>query len=601
MSEKSADLLSEFKRIFYGGQDRFVIHVPPFAYGAGEKQHKYTAQTFVGFAKYGTASFPEIDDGFEKGDYVPCTTENYRNHLNGSCGLALSPLIPEYTTKKSKKQNCCVYAVIDIDTYNVNFTQLINRLYTDGFKFGAFQSKSGGLHIYFFFTGYEPAIDVRAVLHKIVNLYGLGKMFKDEKGASKVEVFPEHDEHKPGRKGVKDKGVFLPFYNMADPKECPNKMITAEGKLLGLEKAIPMIKEQFTSLEEMKAILNALPYADAPYCIQAALLSGELYDGSHRNDFIFTVALYLKMKHGKDAFTVDMLREANERFAEPLEDKHVENTYASAIAGDFPILGQCKKEPMASFCDKKECKERQFAAIKKDKNNVASNFEFRQMYRMKAETPYYLIEARLAGTEDEFKMLRIDAAENILNQRTIQKEGVDKLGQIMWTVKQQVWEERINEIMATMVEKEVPKETDTTELSDLRQLFNRYLTHRQVQSSSPFRITLKQVYMANETFYFQTDGLKDYLRIAKFNLQGKNLREYLLSYGCTEGMVEYDKRDGQKGQIKCWLKSNDDTLREMLTYFDEVVDQDAQVLENNKLNKKDSKDEGAEAGEDRRF
>jgi len=592
VSDDPKKILTKFKSIFSGAQDRFTIHVPPFTHN--EKKHKQDA-SWVGWAQYGKASFKDIPDGYEPGDDVPVTTEQYKAHLNGEMGLALSPLVPTVVLSDGAKENVCAYGIIDIDTYGVNYTFLIQKLYASGFQFAAFMSKSGGLHIYFMFKTYEPAAEVRQVLLDLIKLFGLPKLYKDEKnGTSKVEVFPDHGERKPG---MKDKCIFLPFFDALG--ECPNKMITAEGKLVGITKALPLIEKQFTTLNEVKAVISALPYSDAPYCIQAALLNGALWEGSHRNDFLFTVALYLKLKHGKDAFTLEMLAEANSRFEEPLEAKHVETCHRSASEGDFPLLGQCKKEPMATFCDRVACKERKYAAVKKDKNNVASNIEFGQVFRMKAETPYYLLEARLAGDEGDFKVLRVDAAENFLNQKTIQKECVDKLGQIMWTVKQQVWEERVNAVLQNLQEKEVPKEIDTSELSDLRELFHRYLTHKCASINTPNRINLKQVYFADGVYYFKNDGVKDYLRIAKYTLGRVNLTEELKRFGCTEGEVSWIRKDGTLAVVKCWMKQEDDVLKEMTRFFDDVVDEDAEIIAQNKLNK--GGDDGEAEKEERRF
>ncbi len=52
--------------------------------------------------------------------------------------------------------------------------------------------------------------------------------------------------------------------------------------------------------------------------------------------------------------------------------------------------------------------------------------------------------------------------------------------------------------------------------------------------------------------------------------------------------------------VKCWVKPIDDTLKEMITYYDDVADQDAAVIESNKLDKQD-KEGGKYTGEDVRF
>ena len=124
----------------------------------------------------------------------------------------------------------------------------------------------------------------------------------------------------------------------------------------------------------------------------------------------------------------------------------------------------------------------------------------------------------------------------------------------------------------------------------------RYLTHRCVQSNSPSRINNKQVYFSEGVFYFKTDGLKDYLRIAKYTLGRTNLREELVKYGCVEGEVTWERKDKSIATIQCWKKDEDEALKNMARFFDEVIDEDADILSLNKLNKEEKEgDKGYEA------
>jgi hypothetical protein len=194
--------LKVFYRIFQGNLSFFVRHQKPFT---EEKEGKLKA-LWCGFAAYGSKSFPDVPEGFEKGDLVPVTKELYEEHLKGGNGIAIAPLC---NTKE--KKNVCYFAAIDIDVYGVNFTWLVRRLYQAEFKFVAFLSKSGGLHIYFFFNEAEPAKEVIETLNKIVEMYGLGRLFTNDKNKSKVEVFPKQSTFIAGDKNASC--LFLPFYN----------------------------------------------------------------------------------------------------------------------------------------------------------------------------------------------------------------------------------------------------------------------------------------------------------------------------------------------------------------------------------------------------
>ena len=257
----------------------YVIHEPPFAVN---DSGKCKAQ-WVGVAQYGTKSFPVIPPGLEKGDSVHVTRDTFEDHIKGTRGLALAPI----RTYK-EKNNVCRFAVIDIDVCNYTYTWLIVRLYEAGFKFCAFRSKSGGLHLYFFFAETENAGDVITSLSHIIEVFGLAKIFNN-----KVEIFPKQSVCVQGESQANC--IFLPYFNAYN--DCPNRMINSNNKLINFEKGLGVIQTMITTLKEIDRILEALPYSDAPYCTQSILLSGKLSEGDYRSNFLMHTAIYLKKKY----------------------------------------------------------------------------------------------------------------------------------------------------------------------------------------------------------------------------------------------------------------------------------------------------------------
>lgn len=579
-------IVEVFRSIFTGYTESYVKHTPPFTTDDEGK----TKAKFVGLAQYKSNSkyHPAPPEGVEEDAYVPLAEEQYRAHLNGDEGLAISPLT-DITVNGETRRNVCFFSVIDIDVYGVDFTDLVRRLYAFGYKFAAFISKSGGLHLYFIYQKAEEASRAVAEMKRIVEIIGLDKMYANN-GKSRVEVFPMHETRQPG---VHDKCLFLPFFNAAN--QCRQKLLTGDGTLVGIAKALPIIESMYTSVSAVAKITDALPYGEAPFCIQMLLLSGWLDENSGRNEFLTTAAIYLKTRDGASVKKED-LEEMNERLAAPISQREIDGIFSSVSAKDYQLFGRCKKEPCASVCDKKLCKLRKYG-VGKQKGNVVSNIEFGKIIRMLAETPYYLWEARLSGTE-EYKLLRIDGADNLLNQKTVQKACIDTLGQLSVSVTQARWEETVNECLAMLEEREVPKATDTTEMQALRELFLRYLTHRQAQNKQPYTVNVKQVYHADGAYYFKTDGFQDYLRTMKFVLGRTNLREQLVLYGCTEGEIKYTTASGVEKTIPCWKKVDDPELLALDTFYDDIMEADAEVLASNKLNKEDR---GNSDGDDTRF
>jgi hypothetical protein len=564
-----------FFSLFRGNSKFYVKHQAPFH---AEDSGKIKG-SWVGIAK-------------DKSVVLSPTIEKYREHLQGGDGIAIQPLMAN---------NKCFFAVVDIDVYGVNYTSLVQRLRRYGFKFAPFPSKSGGLHIYFFFKDEEKGKGVIAALTRFVDTFGLGRLYTSDKGKSKVEIFPKHAV-------IDDKSlgscVFLPFYNAANPANCKQKLLTSEGKLLGIVKGIDAIEGSFTSVKEIEELIDALPYGDAPYCVQMLSLTGALAEGDGRNDFIYQVGVYLRKKQ-KENFLGEMLK-INAELVEPQPEGDVEATYRSVMEKQLEY--KCKTGPCAEFCDTKQCRKREYG-VGKDKGNHFTGFaQWGEISRVMAAEPYYLWKVQV-DEGGPIQEIRIDGETDLMLESVVARSCVRCVNRAPLMVKINDWIDIVNQSLLGIESRqiEVPKSTDTTETSQLARYFTRYLTHRQIQSGRAQMVMLGQVYHEDGHYYFTVDGFKDYLRIQKFSVGRLNLREELIKLGCTAGSVKYKVSSGEK-IIECWKKPDDDELEKMGTFYTDVLDSDKVVVADNTLDKvDDSFDtadvpvEGLEGGDDGRY
>jgi hypothetical protein len=580
MSENKT--LDEFYGFFRGNRSFFIKHRPPFV----EKEGKLVASR-CGFALYDKRNPPP--EGKKDGDYIPVTKELYRQHLNGGDGLAISPI-----TDTEDEENVCYYAVIDIDVYGgVNFTWLVSRLYRAGFNFAPFLSKSGGLHIYFFFNDAEPAGEAVKALEKIVEVYGLDRLFVNKDNKSKVEIFPKQTKLAPGHVGS---CLFLPFYNAANPDKCRAKMLTAEGGLLGITKALPVIGGMFTSVRGINSVLDNLPYNDAPYCVQMILLSGALWEGDFRDNFLCCVAIYFKKKsalNGEEADFLEDLREANNCLESPLEDADIERIYES-ITGKGYDKYWCNKPPCKDYCSKSLCKMREYG-IGRTRNSVSTGADcWGEISKVMAAEPYYIWKVRV-NSEDEYKEVRFDSEEDVLSQAVVQRCCMRYLHWIPTTIKKQIWEDIVRKSIEGMDKRQiaVPKGTDTTAMGELRGLFVRYLLRRRARNGQPCMVATDQVYYAEGEYYFTTGSVQAFLRYEKFSLGKINLHAALEDYGCSAAELRYKNAKGAEKVISCWKKPEDEELLEMSALYDDAHEADMEILQSIKPKK-----EQAEGGSD---
>jgi hypothetical protein len=204
-------------------------------------------------------------------------------------------------------------------------------------------------------------------------------------------------------------------------------------------------------------------------------------------------------------------------------------------------------------------------------------------------------------------MVRFEDASELRNQLIVQTKCIDQLGWMPQQVNNHSWINTLNHCMEGMSEREieVSAESDTTELNELHTLLVKYLTHRQVTNGAAYMINAGQVYKEGDKYYFNTEGVKDYLRIERYTLGRTNLREELMHFGCTEGSISYETKSGKKITIRCWVKDVDEELEKRFEYYDDMYEQDALRAASIKLASKeeDSEDKNySEAGdEDSRF
>lgn len=573
-----AAILEAFYGLFRGNQSFFVKHQAPFY----EKEGKLKA-AWCGFAVYNKRTPPP--EGCALGDLIPVTKEHYKEHLNGGDGLAVAPLC-----STRYKRNVCFYAAIDIDVYGVDFTWLVRRLYRAGFKFAAFLSKSEGLHIYFFFVDPEPGDKVIEVLNRIVEVYGLSRLFVNEKQKSKVEVFPKQAVFVPGDTNVNC--LFLPFYNSADPKQCKNKMLTVDGKTVGIKKALPIIEDTgFTSVKKIGEILDGLPYSDAPYCIQMVLLTGALAENDGRNNFLFSAAIYLKKKYKENFY--EALAEMNGCLEAPLEKKDIDSIYKSVAEKGYDHYA-CSRPPCSDYCDKKLCRLREYGPEKERGNRLTGADCWGLIIKYTAEgsdDPYYEWQVRVSR-DGEFKAVRFDNEREMQVQAVVQQKCIRYLSWSPYTVKQNDWAAILNKAMEGVRNRKegyivtIPRVTDTTESSMMYNAFLEYLTHKQIQKSgNPLMVKAGQVYRAEGAYYFDAEGFMDYLRLKKFNLGHINVQAKLISFGCVRAPLVYMTQKGEERKFVCWKKPETEELLSLDVLYEDIYDDSHDIIQRNPLNK----------------
>ena len=460
------------------------------------------------------------------------------NHLEGRFGVGICPVNAE---------GKCSFGVLDIDYYRPKIKRVLHFIKEYQLPLIPFRSKSGGLHVYLMLSKPVSAKSVRETLSLISYYFSLDEIY----GKNKVEVFPKQDK----AEGY-GSSVTLPYFNA---EHTYTYLVDLDGNPMTFKDALVYIQEHTTTIESVKEALNKLPYNDAPPCIQRILLSEEVGgEDTGRNNFLFSFAVYAKKKYG-NGFE-DYVREINDNFEVPLEDSVVEQTCESVKNNEY--LYKCKDIPCNSFCNRSECRKREFG-LGRDKGHF-TGIDYGQLYRYMTAEPYYIWKLRLMGQEKWVDVIFKDEG-YLLDQKNFAKMCVRYLNQAPMQVSNNDWYAILNSVLPNVQNVEVKQETDTSGTSMLQNAFIEYLSNKQSRRDSPYQINVGLCVRSTDNgvtkYYFTHIGFANYLRNQKITFDYAMLRETLKRFGAEEDTFVYMNALEEEVRFPCWSKIEDDNIR----------------------------------------
>lgn len=460
------------------------------------------------------------------------------NHLEGRFGVGVCPV---------NADGKCLFGVLDIDYYQPKIIRMLHFIREYQLPLLPFRSKSGGLHVYLMLSKSVTAKTMREILGQISYYLSLDMLY----GKNKVEIFPKQDK----AEGF-GSSVTLPYFNAENPY---TYLLDLDGNPYDFREAMNYIQAHITTIDNVKDALAHLPYNDAPPCIQRILISEEVGgEDTGRNNFLFSYAVYAKKKYS-NGFE-DFVREVNNHFEVPLEDSVVEQTCLSVKNNEY--LYRCKDIPCNAFCNKTECRKREFG-LGKDKGHFM-DIDFGQLYRYKTAEPYYIWKLRLQGQEKWVDVVFKDEG-YLLDQKNFAKMCMRYLNKAPYTVSSNDWCNTLNSVLPNIIDVDVKEESDTSGLSMLRNALVEYLSNKQSRRDCPYQIHMglcvRQEVGGVTKYYFTSKGFTDYLRNQKVNFDYSMLREMLKSFGAEEDTLVYLNSHEETINYPCWSKTEDEDIR----------------------------------------
>jgi hypothetical protein len=443
-------------------------------------------QIFAGLeTSYGqTKMTGEIrDDGKNEADSIivhkTITDTLWQKHLNGEFpALGIVPI---------RQDSRCKWGCLDVDVYDLDHKELVNKIKNKNLPLIVFKSKSGGAHIFLFVKEFVPASLVREKLKVMAAMLGhAGK-----------EIFPKQDYILADKKSYGswlnlpyhggDKSVRCALDDNAEPLNLDKFFKLHDQKVLS-EKDLIQWKETITTENE--------DLFEAPPCL-VTLLSEKVSKGS-RNDTMFNVGVYLR-KRFPEAWKTKLSAYNSKYMVEPLTDSEIEGVIKSLSNKDYRY--KCKQEPIRSFCESKICVKRKFGVGE----NIPTP-EIERIEKYPSHPPIYIV--YIDGKPVEVDKLTLHEFEKF------SVEVMDQLGQVLLPVGKIVWRKILNKIMSN---KDTYKELPVPEAArldyQLRELLGDFLNRATGKTMEDVKRGIP--YTENGFSYFKYESFNRYLKRTK--------------------------------------------------------------------------------------
>jgi len=498
-----------------------VIEISPCNIESGKVLKKFK-EIFSGLeTSYGiTTMTGEIrDDGKNEAEskvvHKPVTDELWKKHLDG--------LFPALGIMPIRADNKCKWGCIDIDVYDLNHKELIDKIKQKNLPLIVFKSKSGGAHVFLFCKEYVAASLVRQKLKAMAALIG----------HSNRELYPKQD-YVRADKGQVGSWLNVPYHGGDKSVRCALD-----------DNAIPLSLEKFfrvydnISLTEKDLIHSKIiPTKEddndllkgAPPCL-ITLLSDGVPKGK-RNDTMFNVGVYLRKRFPKE--WKGKMNVYNQQFMKPpLDDKEIEDATESLNKKEYRY--KCKQEPILSFCESKICVKREFGVG----DNVPPP-EITRIEKFPSDPPIYIVTI-------DGKQVEVDKT-TLHDFEKFSIEAMDQLHQVLLPMGKIVWRKILNKIMGNKDTYEVLPAPETTKIDyQFKELLADFINKAPGKEMKDVKIN--KPFTEDGYTYFKNQALQQYLGRHKHFTLAKNKTQKMLQ-DVFKAVLHQPKIDGKT--VRVW-------------------------------------------------
>jgi len=448
----------------------------------------------------------------------PLTLELMQGHVDGRKGVGSIPINAE---------NKCKFGALDIDEYPLDHNALVDKLEKLKVPCIVCRSKSGGAHIFFFFTEWMEAADFRDKSAEIAAALGHGR----------CEIFPKQEQVLVERGDVGN-FINLPYF---DSEQTLRFAVIKVGKKY-IEATLSEFIEQVHKIKcdpkkFMELSVGGKPNLFPGYvpCLKS-LLSMGIYEGG-RNKAAFQLGVYLQKASPND-WKMQLEQLNVKHFTPPLPASEIVTVQSTLEKKEYQYL--CKEEPMSSHCNQSVCRGL--------KHGIGAT-------SMPAISGLSVIlsEPRLWFLDIDGRRLEL-TTEELQAPRLFQRACMEQLNFMPPKMKDADWEVQVNGLLENCNEIAVPQEL--TYKGQFLSYLELFCTGR-VQAQSFEEVVIGKPYtdVEDARTFFKLDALMEFLRNRKFdNYTRAQVQERLkeINNGDSSLVKKFQNSQGKWKSVRVW-------------------------------------------------
>ena len=447
----------------------------------------------------------------------PLTLELINQHLEGKNGVGSIPI---------NEDNQCKFGALDIDKYPLDLEALDRKLRKMEVPCITCRSKSGGAHIFFFFTKWISAGEFRDKASEISAVLGYGG----------CEIFPKQEQILVERGDVGN-FINMPYF---DEEQTLRYAVKENGEAASLDEFLELVDRRSVDPDVFVGLTfgeQVDEFKDWAPCLSCMFGQG-IPEGT-RNTVMFAAAVGCKKEQPENWKA--RLEEINTKFANPalpaseivtIQQQHEKKEYG------FP----CDQEPLKSYCNKSLCKTKKFGI-----GSHVSNIDVTGLCVVKSEPPVWFCD--VGGQRVELD------TDDLQTPQRFQKACMEQIHKMPPMMKMADWQNIVGALMEDMSEIDVPEElTYKGQFMDLLEAF----CDGRVQAQSAEEISLGKPYTEEEEglTYFKIEALMKFLRNQRFdNYSRGQIQERLKELngdGTANGLKRFKTTKGDSKPLRVW-------------------------------------------------